>query len=266
MPKSIIDLLQRRSDLSTFLVHLTRPFRQSDPRDNLLTILEERMLKARSVYGMGKKIAEVDATARVTQKVVCFTETPLEHVWMMCEEIENRPSGFAPYGLAVTKSWARSRGVNPVWYVDITRGHDWLTTPINELIALAVHGRAQREQDSMGVSRPQSLTAAESQVARLAPFIEQMGKPAQTRKEWWWEREWRHVGDLVVPWDELVAVFVPENDQGQFVLDLRQRFEALGRHPAFVDELNLLDPRWGLERMIAALAHVPASNVGPFPD
>jgi hypothetical protein len=46
-------------------------------------------------------------------------------------------------------------------------------------------------------------------------------------------------GDLTFQWDEVVAVF-----------------EVV---PA------ILDPAWGLERMIAALAHVPSRLAGPLP-
>jgi hypothetical protein len=263
MPTSITDLLQRRSDLSTFLVHLSRAGAGRSARDNILSILQTRTIEARNVYGIGKKLAAIDANTKATQVVVCFTETPLEHVWMMCEDIENRPNGFEPYGVAVTKSWARASAVNPVWYLDITIGHDWLTGPVNELIEIAVSGEAVRPTPA-GYP-PEHLSAAESQIARLAPFIEQMGKPGNTRKEWWWEREWRHVGDLTVPWDELVAVFAPAEDHDAFRAELRRRFEAVARRPAFIDEMQLLDPRWGLERMIAALAGVPPSHAGPFP-
>ena len=47
---------------------------------------------------------------------------------MMCEEIESRQITFSAYGIAVTKTWGRSRGINPVWYLDISRrGAEWLT-------------------------------------------------------------------------------------------------------------------------------------------
>jgi hypothetical protein len=41
---------------------------------------------------------------------------------------------FHLFGLAFTKMTARRLGVYPVWYVDITPGHDWLMNPINEAI------------------------------------------------------------------------------------------------------------------------------------
>jgi hypothetical protein len=35
---------------------------------------------------------------------------------------------------ALTKLAARRRGVNPVWYVDMTSGHDWVISPaLNQL-------------------------------------------------------------------------------------------------------------------------------------
>jgi hypothetical protein len=258
--RSIGDLLQRRGDLSTFLVHLTSDYNGKTARAILKSILKSRTLEARSVFGMGKKLAGLDEETRLTQLTVCFTETPLEHVWMMCEEIESRDKQLAPYGLAITKSWARSRGVNPVWYLDITAGHTWLTGPIQELLDLAYRGEALR----LSQPCPQQVAAKDSQVARLAPFIEQMGKPVMTRKEFWWEREWRHVGNLRIPWPQLVAVFVPESDQEAFQAELN---EELGEKTTeqFPDTLRMLDPCWGLERMIACFAGVSPEHVGPFP-
>jgi hypothetical protein len=262
MSKPIAELLHRRSDLSTFLVHLTRTIDAANPRSNLLSILAHQTLEARSVLGMGHALAQQDEAFAQTQRVVCSTETPLEHVWMMCEEIENRALQFAPYGLALTKTWARRKGVNPVWYVDITVGHSWLTRPINELLELAARGRATRWDAEAQDAQP--LPAAQSQAARLAPFVEQMGNPSGTRKEFWWEREWRHVGDLFFQWWDIVTVFAPEADHDQFQADLAAAKAALG-HSVNMEWLHFLDPRWGLERMIASLARVASGNIGPFP-
>lgn len=61
---------------------------------------------------------------------------------------------------------------------------------------------------------------------RITPFIEQMGKPGLTRKEFWWEREWRHAGDLDLGLSDIVAVFVPEDGQPAVAADLVAAFEA----------------------------------------
>ena len=48
-----------------------------------------------------------------TQKCVCFTETPLEYVYLLCEEIENRQIRLEPYGVALPKSSVDSRESTP---------------------------------------------------------------------------------------------------------------------------------------------------------
>ncbi len=52
-------------------------------------------------------------------------------------EIPKRRYKLSSYGLAFAKQTARLRGVNPVWYVDITPRiprQDWLMVPVNKMI------------------------------------------------------------------------------------------------------------------------------------
>jgi hypothetical protein len=131
----------------------------------------------------------------------------------------------------------RRLGINPVWYVDITPGRDWLMNPINQLIE---EGIAAGGFDG----RP---------IARLAPFIEQMGTGTNAqgqpyRKEFWWEREWRHVGNLALP--ARVIVLCPENEFAEFEPHLQWN----GRDGV------LVDPTWGLEQIIARLAGFNAND------
>lgn len=69
---------------------------------------------------MARDLAAKFPEVAATQNTVCFTETPLEHAWTMCVDIEGRSIRFNGYGLAFTKTFARLQGVNPVWYLDIT--------------------------------------------------------------------------------------------------------------------------------------------------
>jgi hypothetical protein len=261
MPKSITDLLHRRSDLSTFLVHLTRNHPDHPARSNLLAILTGRTLEARTPMGVGSKYWEQHADFAITQKPVCFSETPLEHVWMLCEEIAGRTVQMQPYGLAITKTWARRHGVNPIMYIDQSpTGFDWLLNPVNEMLDAAAAGHAVRKV----FGQWQTATLAQSPIARLTPFFEPMDTALQTQREWWWEREWRHIGNLGFEWHELVAVLVPEDDHLAFLEAFNALLTAQGI-PLPAQPPHLLDPRWGQERMIAALAGVPADSVGPFP-
>jgi hypothetical protein len=72
---------------------------------------------------------------------------------------EMAEAGDYPYGIAIPKKVRRNQGANPVWSIDITPKHHWLTNPINDLVAAAIT----------------SGNFESSEVARLAPFFEQMG-------------------------------------------------------------------------------------------
>ncbi len=271
MPEDIERLLHRRPDLSTFLVHLSRDLDIAGgptARENLLEMLKERRIVARSAFGMARELAAANDEVAVTQRCVCFTETPLEQVWMMTREIDLRQIRLQPYGLAFTKVFGRRRGVNPVWYLDITPGHDWLTNAVNSLVEVSRRG------ESFSISSPPpDVTGAlikapgpeYDPILQITPFIEQMGPiGGGSKKEFWWEREWRKVGDFTfsASYTHVVAAFVPEADHNAFRDDL---VVALNKTVDWVEsKIPLLDPEWGLERMIACLAHVDDADVGPF--
>lgn len=254
MAPTIEELLHRRTDLSTFLTHFTKDGENSSAKENLVRMLRSGYVEARNPFGMGRNVAlyrpefEEDSRFQDSQKVVCLSETPLEHAWMMCSEIEGREKGFAPYGLAFTKTWARLHNVNPVWYLDMTPGHDWLTVPFDSLRDSAIEEAIQTGR-----------SLAEFPVTRLLPFIEQMGPTSNGRKEWWWEREWRRIGHLNFSWTDVVAVFAPCDEHDEILQ--KMRVDVSPDYP----QPPLLDPNWGLERMISALRGIPPQRAGPFP-
>jgi hypothetical protein len=250
----IEDLLQRRTDLSTFLVHFTRTSDDQSAREHLLNILIEGQLRCGHVLGMAADAADQFKDRQPqffeSQRVVCFTETPLEHAWMMCEHIETRQIDFSPYGLAFTKAWGRSKGINPVWYLDISaRGIEWLTEPVNRIVAEAIAaGRFDHD------------------IFKVTPFLEQMGPTELAHKEFWWEREWRVARrDIWFEPSDTVVVLVPADDHAAFLRDLDTLRQARTVRQGYFDVLSLIDPRWGLERIIAKLADVPDRDAGPFP-
>jgi len=232
----IQDLLARRSDLSTFIVHLTRRAEDGNlPRRNLRSILKNRLIEARKAFGpAASKLERNRSEDYKSQKCVSFSETPLEHLYCLTQQIPKRTFRLSSYGLAFTKMTARHLGVNPIWYVDITPGHDWLMVPMNQLIETEIKRRRRFRK---------------SPLAQIAPFIEQMGSGMGKsgypyRKEFWWEREWRHRGDFHFALADVALGLCPERRIKEF-----ERFtEKLERRIPFVD------PKWGIERIIAHLA------------
>ena len=235
---NIQQLLARRSDLGTFLVHLTGEYPEGTPaKENLKSILNDRAIEARTPYGSAvSRLTELKAETsknRNTQKVVCFTETPLEHVRLLTQQIEGRRFKFGPYGIAITKRSARIWDVNPVWYLDITPGHDWLTKPLQNLIDSEIRAK----------------TFATSDVAKLTPFIEQMGSGPGYFKEYWWEREWRHVGDFHLTMRFIIVC--PEKDYGEVT-----------KSP--LPKMPFIDPSWSIEQIIGRLAGFESEDIDPF--
>jgi len=226
-PIDIEQLLNRRSDLSTFVVHLTKGGAGGTPssKENLEAILTSGIIQARTPMGWtGVGKARLSATALASMKVVCFSETPLEHVYSLFQDIRGRSTKLSSYGVAFTRETARSRGVNPVWYVDMTPGRTW------EL------------SSALDVLRKQAAAApdgfASHPASKILPFVEAMGTWPGGRKEFSWEREWRHLGDFKFAWDDVALVLCPETEIDEF--------EALGSY-------NAVDPSWSLEKMIATI-------------
>lgn len=233
----IQEVLARRSDLSTFLVHLTRTSGGKNARQRLAEIIIGGAIDAVSPFGHAVSRLQASRWSLDSQRCVCFTETPLEHISLLTEQIEGRQIKLEPYGIIITKKQARKLGVNPVWYLDITPGHDWLTKPLNALI-----DRAIAEKN------------AQDPVFTLTPLIEQFGLGAGTPKDFSWEREWRVRNAFPLP--KKYMLLCPEADHAAFQKILEEEGTNLLDVP-------MLDPAWGLETIIARLAGFKPEDVGP---
>jgi hypothetical protein len=218
-------------------VHLTRDTEDGrTAKANLRRILRKHVLKARNPFGPAADAnVGLSKADLATQNCVSFSETPLEHVHCLTRDIPGRSKRLPSYGLAFTKMSARERGVNPVWYVDVTgSGHEWLMNPINDMIRAAAKGGRFRD----------------SKLSLICPFIEPMGSGQRRkdgvpyRKEFWWEREWRHRGDFSFGYYGIAFGLAPEDDVEEF----EEYARTLTRR-----RIRFLDPNWSGEKMVAHL-------------
>jgi hypothetical protein len=108
-------LLRRRTDLSTFLVHLTKSSAGTSAEQNLKSIIKAGRIDAVSPMGHAVALLKSSGLPCDSQRCVSFTETPLEFAHLMVENIEGRGVKLEPYGLAFPKKLGRKTGVNPVW-------------------------------------------------------------------------------------------------------------------------------------------------------
>lgn len=241
--QNIRDVLNRRNDLSTFVVHLTRDSMTATANQNLRSIIEGRTLQARSPMGWAEDQDDPTDPSKQSQRVVSFSETPLEHIYSLVAQITGRQINLKSYGLAFTKMAARRMGINPVWYVDRTAGapHNWrVSDAINELQAAAV---AAGDFHS-------------SPAAKVLPFFQVMGTWPQHQVEFWWEREWRHPGNLSFSLDKVALWLCPEGEIQQFMQLIQSQV------PAPIKTPRCIDPTWGLEQIVAHL--VEETDVTPF--
>jgi hypothetical protein len=238
------DVLAQRTDLSAFIVHLTRDVDGADARANLRSIAVERCLRAGMPQGWATwERFELSQAALESQRVVCFSETPLEHIRALFEDIEGRTIHLRPYGLALPRMVARLMGVSPVWYIDMSLASGtWRDLPVKN----ALNELVDSSRDNW----------ADSPIARLAPFIEGMGRwpngngGIRTR-EFSWEREWRHIGNLdLTPWWNKILWLCPEPEIDVFA-------ELVGHR-------NCIDPSWSLERIIGHLMGLEAQDLSPY--
>lgn len=193
--------------------------------------------------GWAKEQDDADDPSKQSQRVVSFSETPLEHIYSLVADIVGRQVNLKPYGLAFTKMAARRMGINPVWYVDRTAGapHGWqVSNAINQARDAAI-----ASGDFHGTP-----------ISVLLPFFEVMGTWPQSQNEFWWEREWRHRGDLTFSLDRVPLWLCPANEIPEFTDLIQAQIPPPTKPP------RCIDPTWGLEQIVAHL--VDEADVTPF--
>lgn len=194
-----------RRDLSPFLVHLTRDYEGTSAEDNLSSILATGVIEARNPYGIAiRHLEQIEVTgelALATQRVACFSETPPDDLHGLVSPGIWRRYKFRPYGLAFEREHMLYHGGNPVWYLNSYQGtHAWLAHEVNALIdAVAVTEKKKEGAEAF----------AASNIARLTPYMEVIGEWGTKKKDFTFEREWRHVGDFHFAIGDVAAIITP---------------------------------------------------------
>lgn len=227
----------RRRDFSKYLVHLTRDYEGTDARENLMSILTRKVIEARTP--LGSAIARLQhhgcntKRALASQQVCCFSETPLGDLGGLIDPGVWRRNHFRPYGVVFERATLLLKGANPVWYLNsynaLGVNFTWLVKRFNVLIAETV---------AAGGDDPDQMAEAflASPLSELAPFIEQMGTWGNLTKDFSFEREWRHRGDLDFELRDVAAIITPPAEAQRFKNDLlksvtRQEIEQIEWRP-----------------------------------
>lgn len=251
----ISKVLSQRTDLSKFLVHLTRDIPgQSSAKENLISILKDKHLFAKNFECLfTNKLNNQNDNIKNQFKTTSFTETPLDKLHLLTS-IAKRKKEFQPYGLIFNKSLIKTSGGNPVFYLhsenrEITK---YLWEKYDEFIA---DPKSHKNFPKFG-----------SRVNFIKDNV----------IDFYWEREWKVCGDLEFRYDDLVAIICPEHEQ----LKLRSHLIGLAFNESlnpdyskepyhdengeyyppknlteyFLMKLVLIDINWSLEEMVLNLS------------
>jgi hypothetical protein len=184
MGRDIDDILHFRTDLSPFLVHLTKKTDDLDASDVLRTIIEEKELRqsdnriSDARFGIDLRTIHNEDEKKDLFCAICFSETPLNEIHSLLE-VNNRKVDLQPYGLVFEKEKLAKKNVAPVFY--IYNEEDSKKEVLKALCAL----------------REEHLPEAKHILPLIAIFGHKVtGCNARNRQNGkinlYWEREWRY--------------------------------------------------------------------------
>lgn len=126
---------------------------------------------------------------------MCFTETPLDHIYIQTQSIEGRNLHFEPYGLAFKEDFIRRLGGSPVMYFESNN------QPIRDAL------------DAMMFS--QDAVKFKSTM----PFYEAFGRRLYGQGsdvDFRWEREWRCTDDISFNFSDVAFGICKDADKQSF--------------------------------------------------
>ena len=143
--------------------------------------------------------------------MVCFTETPIDQINVLLEEVSGRNFKPKPYGLVFKKDYIRQQGGNPIFYTtkEIAKPLWSLYWPLCS---------KDVEQSSEDIYRLLALVSV-----------------CEKGNDFHWEREWRIVDNLKFKFEDIYCGLCPEAET--------QYFES--KYP-----IIFIDPHWGINKIL----------------
>ncbi len=226
-----------RDDLSRFLVHLTRDYCDSTAEDNLFEMLRQKRIKARNAHCLfAPKISKIGFSEVLKKQfnTVCFTETPLNQLRHLAQEIPGRKIELCPYGLVFWKANMLEAGANPAVYINSkAKGlRELLLKQFDE------HFKELRQYRQFKSEFGNDADA----IIRYYALINIISD----RVDFSWEREWRVKGDFSFTFDRLVAIIAPNPESFRKMAD--QCFGSKLRDE--IVRIPVVCPEWNYEQLV----------------
>jgi len=207
--RDINEILQFRTDISPFLVHLTRKQNGMSANEVLRKIIHEMKLKQ-----SGKKISDAcfgindrqleSSEGQNLFSAICFSETPLNEIHSLLD-IKGRNVELESYGLVFLKKQLAEKNVSPVLYINNETGD-------KDNVFQVLGSLAKEHLQEAKYILP--LIAVFGQKVTAANATKQNGKV-----DFSWEREWRypHIhGDFDFNKEDVFIGLCPDNEITEF--------------------------------------------------
>lgn len=232
--RDIDEVLYFRSDISPFLVHLTKDKSTTQSKEILKSIIEQKQLIAGQSsisyahYGLDNLTEE----KKHFFQAISFTETPLNEIYCLME-IDKRQINLQPYGLVFVKDRLIEKGVSP---------------------ALYFNNHNPGDKDKVFEALCSLIDTHEEAAKRILPLVSAFGyyinRPTKSTKsttkiDFTWEREWRF----------------PNND-GKFKFEKEDIFIGLCPHEEIetfeelLPDVKFIDPmrnvKWYANKLVEA--------------
>ena len=171
------EAVKDRSDISRFVVHLTRDDSKdfddgATALDNFSNIIDERKIVALQPHCLhGSRIPN---KMKNKFSVCCFTEVPLTELHLLTDDIPGRKIKLSEYGIVFTREFIISKGAQPAIYINSYDGNTMM-----------------REAADMICDIAEKRKFKTGKLWRILPFLNAMHE----RCDFSWEREWRLNGD-----------------------------------------------------------------------
>lgn len=231
---------QDRTDLSTFLVHLTKSLDEGvtakEAFDSILGAPHK--IIAKNPVGLFCNHPNDKNFSDLLQKncfndflkVICFTETPLDQIKHFIGKDfhrENNTINYSEYGFVFTREFIQQKGGNPCFYVCTHEKRDMQSA----FLALFDSLKDKWEYvsiDKIPINSP----------FKILPFVNIFGKDSSGELiDYFWEREWRvPLREFQFDDNDLVLALCPENE--------------ISSYGMLFPNITFVSPQWSLSKMI----------------
>ena len=211
-------MIDKRSDLSRYLVHLTRDYNKESALDNLINILQTKTIEARNYHCLfSPKLRNMDLSDVLKNyfKTVCFTETPLNQIKNLVQDIPNRNINLKPYGIVFWRDQLLEKGANSAIYLN-AKGTDLR----NYLIQ-------QFDDQFENIKTLRKLKTVDDYYHEIIQYFSLINV-INDKYDFSWEREWRYHGNFRFNYRNMVAIVCKNPEKFEGICEKRLEKKSFG--------------------------------------